>query len=78
MKKIENIQRIFWYHYNKPLSLKKKEPWLTIHYKGKCIPVCSIKCNVPTFSYNRKEQPRVVIKGKANNIKIFNFEAVID
>lgn len=55
--------RRFFYHYNKPLSRKSGEDWLTIHYKNSCIPVKKIICNVPTESYNRKSQPRVVIRG---------------
>lgn len=62
--------KTFYYHYNKPLSQKSGIPIISIHYSGKCIFVEGIKINVSTYSYNRKAQPRLVIKGRCREIKI--------
>ena len=61
---------IFWYHYNKPATTKYKTPKLTVHYRKICYIVDAIECNVSTFSHNKKDQPRLVIKGKCNSIEI--------
>jgi len=53
----------FWFHYNRPLSLKVKKPMLTVHYKGACHFVRSIQCNVPITSRERTAQPRLVMAG---------------
>ncbi len=55
--------RAFWFHYNKPLSKKRKRSALTLHYDGKCVPVCAIDCKVPTYTRNRKTQPYCVMAG---------------
>ena len=55
----------FWYHYNKPASLKFGTPKLTVHHRGVCYIVDKIECYTNTWSHNRNTQPRVVIKGKA-------------
>jgi len=53
----------FWFHYNKPESSKRKHPILTVHYKGVCHFVRGVQCEVPTYSRERKTQPRMVIAG---------------
>lgn len=58
----------FWFHYNKPESLKRKTNILTIHHNDKCNIVNSIECNVPIESHDRKEQPRCILRGWANSI----------
>jgi hypothetical protein len=62
----QNIKpRAFWFHYNKPLSAKRKKPVLTIHYAGACHFVESIEtveCDVSTRV--RRLQPRCVLVGK--------------
>lgn len=62
----------FYFHYNKPASLKFKKPKLSIHFKNKCYIVDFITCNVKINSRNRKSQPRCVMSGKANELIINN------
>lgn len=69
---------IFFYHYNKPASLKFKSSKLSLHYKNTCHIVDKIICNVPTHSHNNKRQPKIVIKGNANKVIIENNVAKID
>ena len=59
-------KKVFWYHYHKQNSIKAGKPILTLHYEGICHTIENIVCNVPTFGFIRKEQPRFVVKGKGN------------
>ena len=63
-------EKIFWFHYNKPVSLKNGKPQITIHHNNTCHIVDNIVCNVPTYGHLRKEQPRFVIKGKCRKFII--------
>jgi hypothetical protein len=54
----------FWFHYNKPESLKRRRNVLTVHYQGKCHMVEAIDCQVPIKTKDRKSQPRCVMSGK--------------
>jgi hypothetical protein len=40
--------------------------------------VDNLECNVNTFGYIRKEQPRFIIKGKCNEIIFENKKAIIN
>jgi hypothetical protein len=55
--------RSFWFHYNKPASIKAGYPRLSIHYMGKCHIVNEIECNVYTKTRLRSQQPKCVIAG---------------
>jgi|APGre2960657404_1045060.scaffolds.fasta_scaffold316384_1 hypothetical protein len=57
------MKRVFWFHYNKPLSRKLGKPMMTIHFAGACHSVEGIVCNVKTWTHIRKTQPHIVIKG---------------
>jgi hypothetical protein len=50
---------------------------MTIHYRGKCIPVKDIECNVSTRTKWNKSQPYIVMIGFASNITIINDKAII-
>lgn len=67
----------FWFHYNKPESKSRGINVLTVHYKGQCILVEGIECNVPIKTKNRKDQPRCVMTGKGI-LKIENEIAIIN
>ena len=54
----------FFYHY------RKQTQRLTLHYKGKCIPVDDLVCDVKTESKWNKRQPLVVMQGFAKNVKL--------
>ena len=70
-------KRRFWFHYNKPESKKQGRPVLTVHWKGSCIPVNSIKCRVQTETHERNSQPHCVVRGWAHDVKVKSGEAEI-
>lgn len=61
-------KRVFWFHYNKPMSKKQGRNVLTLHWKGQCHFIHSMNCYTPVRTENRKNQPKCVIKGKAQDI----------
>lgn len=63
---------VFWFHYNKPASKKAGHPKMSVHFKKTCHIVDGVIVSVPTWSSNRKTQPRLVIKGQAKKIQIEN------
>jgi hypothetical protein len=60
----------FFFHFNRPASLKAGTPKLSIHWNNSCRIVDKIICNVPTESRINKRQPRVVMIGKSNYIEV--------
>lgn len=64
------MRRIFFFHYNKPLSQKAGKPIISIHYKNQCMFVENVVCQVPTWGHISKAQPRFVVKGKASKIEV--------
>lgn len=62
--------RVFWFHYNKPLSTKAGKPQITVHYKGVCHIVDNITINVPVKGHLRNDQPKFVIKGSCKSFEI--------
>ncbi len=62
--------RTFYFHYNKPASLKAKKPKLSIHFKDTCYIVDHVVCEVPIRSRHKKTQPKCVMTGKAMNLSI--------
>lgn len=69
--------RAFWFHYNKPASRSVGKPQITVHYKGECLVVDNLICNVPTAGRLRNSQPYWVIAGKAKDVTIKNGIATI-
>jgi hypothetical protein len=70
------LKKAFWFHYNKPMSARRGQPILTIHYGGVCHFVTEIDCKVPVKTRIRKSQPRCVMAGKGN-LEIVDGRAVI-
>lgn len=62
--------RAFWFHYNKPASRAAKKTQVTIHYKGECLIVDDLICNVRVAGRQRKTQPFWVLAGKTKGITI--------
>jgi hypothetical protein len=54
----------FFYHYNK---IHNK---ITIHFKNRCILVKNLICKVPVESKWNDKQPRLIIRGFCENVKI--------
>lgn len=61
----------FFYHYYRQ---KKK---MSVHFKGSCIVVNNIKCEVPCETKYNKRQPYLVMQGFASSVEIKNNIAVI-
>jgi hypothetical protein len=62
--------RTFFFHYNKPASLKVGRVQVSVHYKNTCHVVDNVQCNVPVHGHVNKRQPRFVMKGKASELTI--------
>lgn len=62
--------RVFFYHYNKPMSQRRGKPVISVHYKNQCLMVDNIVCDVKTWGHIRTTQPRFVVKGKATSVEI--------
>jgi hypothetical protein len=69
--------RVFYFHYNKPASLSAGRPQLSVHFAGTCYIVDGVDCRVPTWSRNRRTQPRCVIAGRALSVTLEGGRAVI-
>lgn len=78
MEKSKTEKRVFFFHYNKPLSKKANKPQISIHYKKQCIIVDNLVCNVKTYGTLQKTQPHFVVKGKCQSITINDRIAYID
>ena len=66
----ETRLRRVWYHYNKPASNKQGRSVLTVHWRGKCLLVHHIICGIPTETHHQKAQPRCVVRGWAESVKL--------
>lgn len=60
----------FWFHYNKPASMARGKPVVTLHYRGRCHLVNDLTISVPTETRARKRQPRLVVGGRAACVEI--------
>lgn len=63
-------QKRFWFHYNKPESVKQGRNVLTVHWEDTCHMVNAIKCEVPIETHDRKAQPRCTLRGWAGIVHI--------
>lgn len=61
----------FFYHYNKP---NKK---MSVHYRGQCLIVKDVLCNVPCETKWSESQPNLKMIGWASNVEIKNGIATI-
>jgi hypothetical protein len=68
---MKNKQYRFFYHYNK--QLKK----MTVHFKGKCLIVQDIMCEVPAQTKWNKTQPQLVLQGFCEAVEIMDDIAII-
>lgn len=64
-----NNMKVFWYHFNRPATLKAGKPKITVHFDGKCHIVDGI-AECKSRSHIRKTQPLFVMKGKCNKLEI--------
>lgn len=64
--------RRFFYHYNKPASLKAGVPKLSVHFEDTCHIVDHVKCAVQCESHHQTRQPRCIMRGHARTLTIVN------
>lgn len=64
-------KRRFFFHYRRQTKL------VTLHWKGACIPVDHIDCQVPCETKWNKTAPLLVMQGWAQNVEIENGKAKI-
>lgn len=67
----------FFFHYNKPQSKLKKRPQISVHYRGKCMIVDTLRCLVPTYGRISKRQPFFSMAGLAEKIVIDQENAAV-
>lgn len=77
MLKLTKKPRIFFYHYNKPLSKKMGKPQITVHYMNKCHIVDNVVCENRTYGSIQKSQPYFVMKGLCRRFEVKNGIAYI-
>lgn len=67
----------YFYHYNKPASLKAGKPQLSVHFKKTCHIVDAVICAAVFHTKNNKKQPHCVITGECSTVVISNNTAII-
>lgn len=55
--------RVFWYHFNKPETLRQHRPIMTVHINGECLQCQHLSVQAPCQMVVRKIQPVVVMHG---------------
>ncbi len=71
------MPRRFFFHFNKPESLRQKKTLWTVHWKGTCHITEQIICNVPSESKSNKRQPYAVMRGWASDVIVDSDRVVI-
>lgn len=71
------MSRRFFFHFNKPESLRQKKTLWSVHWKGACHITERIVCNVPCESKANKRQPYAVMRGFATNVTVEDGRVVI-
>lgn len=69
---------LFWFHFNKPASDKAGHIVVTVHFNGATVDVPNLQVRVPTRGKVRSEQPRFVMAGKAQRLRVYANTAVIE
>lgn len=62
----------FFFHFNKPATLKAGKAQISVHYKDACHIVDNVSVAVPTRGRINKRQPKFVMIGDAHNLEIKN------
>jgi len=63
-------KRSFYFHFNKPETIRQGSPKISVHIDNTCYILDKLIIEVETTSKFSKRQPRFVMKGKAKN---FNY-----
>lgn len=62
----------FFYHFY------KQKGKMSIHFRNSCTIVDNVKCNVPCETKWNKNQPKLVMRGYATNVKFKENTAIIE
>jgi len=68
----------FFFHFNKPATMRAGKVVISLHYKDTCHLVNNVVCNVPVSGRVRKSQPRFVMAGKSAQIDMVGGIATIN
>ena len=60
----------FFYHYNKPESVRQNCNVLTLHWRDTCYLVNDIEVQAHTETHSQKHQPRCIMRGWARGVVI--------
>ena len=61
----------FFYHYNKPESVRQDCNVLTLHWEDTCHLVNDIEVQAHTETHSQKHQPRCIMRGWAYGVLIY-------
>ncbi len=50
---------------------------MTVHFRGKCLQVDDVECNVPCSTKWNKVMPKLVMQGWASSVKVLKGKAII-
>ena len=62
--------RAFFFHFNKPASMKEGRAKISVHYMNACYLVDNIVCGVATKGRTRNSSPKFVMTGKAKRFEL--------
>jgi hypothetical protein len=62
----------FFYHFY------KQKGKMSVHFRNSCTVVDNVECRVPCETKWNKTQPRLVMRGFATEVKIFEGKAIIE
>lgn len=69
---MNNKKYRFFYHYY------KQKGKMSVHFKKSCTVVDDVICNVPCETKWKNTQPRLIMQGFANNVRIIDNKAYIN
>jgi hypothetical protein len=61
----------FFFHY------RHQTKSMSIHYRGKCVPVKEVICNAPCETKWNKTQPVLVMQGYSSNVEFIDNKVII-
>lgn len=64
--------KTFFFHYNKPSTVRTGKVQMSAHVDGQCLIADAVVCHVPCQSKENKRQPRLVMKGKRRSVELVN------
>lgn len=72
------LMRTFWFHFNKPATLRAGKAQISVHHEKVCHIVDNVICKRPTEGKIKPKNPKFVMKGKCHKLTIVNGIAYIE